>query len=105
MLRVNSKLMAPADLATVIYPQRILVQEDMAIRAKTENILRNVRAIVAATEWPNMTGFRISACRSLESNAADLAREVVQFLDPVAHLRAADNPIDCRLLSDRSFIS
>jgi hypothetical protein len=75
----------------------------MAIRAKTKNILRGIRSIVRATEWSNMTGFRISAHRCLESGAADLAREVVQFLNPVAHLRAAHNPIDCRLLSDRSF--
>ncbi len=69
--------MAPADLVIVIYPQRIFVQENMAIRAKTKNVLRNVRTIVRATEWLNMTDFRISAYRCLEANAADLARKIV----------------------------
>ena len=78
MLRVNSKKpIASDELMIVSYPQRILIQEDMAVRAKTKNVLWDIRAIVRTTEWLNMTDFRISACRCLEPSAADLARKIV----------------------------
>ena len=74
MLRINSKEpIAPPEQVIVVYPQRQLVEKDMAIRAKTKNVLRDIRAVVGATEWLDVTDFRIRACRCYESGAANLA--------------------------------
>jgi hypothetical protein len=93
---INSKKsIAPPEQVIVVYPQRQLVEKDMAIRAQTKNVLRDIRAVVGATEWLNVTDFRIRACRCYESGAADLAGRVVQLLHPVAYRRAANDPSDC----------
>jgi hypothetical protein len=49
------KSIAPADSVIVIYAQRQLVEKDMAIRAQTKNVLRDIRAVVGATEWFDVT--------------------------------------------------
>ena len=96
MLRINSKKpIAPPEPVIVIYKKRELVEKDMAIRAKTKNVLRNIRAVVRATEWLDVTDFRVRACRCYKSGAADLASKVVQLLHPVAYCRAANDPSDC----------
>ena len=74
MLRINSKEpIAAPEQAIVVYPQRQLVEKDMTIRAQTKNVLRDIRAVVGATEWLDVTNFRIRACRCYESGAANLA--------------------------------
>ena len=93
---INSKKsIASPEQVIVVYPQRQLIEKDMAIRAKTKNVLRDIRAIVRATERLDMTNFRIRACRCYEPGAADLAGRVVQLLYPVAYRRAAHDPSDC----------
>ena len=57
---INSKKsIAPTDPVIVIYAQRQLVEKDMAIRAQTKNVLRDIRAVVRATEWLDVTDFRV----------------------------------------------
>jgi hypothetical protein len=96
VLRVNSKKpIASDELFIVSYPQRILIQEDMAIRAETKNVLRDIRTVMRAAERLDVTYFRIRTCRCYKSGATDLAGKVIQLLHPVAYRRAAHDPSDC----------
>jgi hypothetical protein len=62
VLWINAKKsIAPPEPVIVIYPQRQLVEKDMTIRAKTKNVLRNIRAVVGATERLDVTDFRVCA--------------------------------------------
>ena len=93
---MNSKqAIAPSEQAIVVYPERQLVKKDMAIRAQTKNVLRDIRTAVGPTEWLNVTDFRVGARRRYESGAAYLAGEIVELLHPVAYHRAAHDPSDC----------
>ena len=91
----SKKPIAPPEQAIVVYPQRQLVEKDMAIRAQTKNVLRDIRAVVGPTEWLNVTDFRVRARRRYESGAAYLAGKIVELLHPVAYRRAAHDPSDC----------
>jgi hypothetical protein len=62
VLRISAKrTLSPFHGQIVIYPQRQLVEKDVAIRAKAKNVLRDVRSIVGTTKWLDVAGFRISA--------------------------------------------
>jgi hypothetical protein len=67
----------------------------MAIRAKTKNVLRYIRAVVRATEWLDVTDFRVRTCRRYESGAADLAGRVIQLLHQLPTVVLRTNPSDC----------
>jgi hypothetical protein len=96
VLRNNAKKpILPRYEVIVIYPQRQLVEKDVAIRAKAKNVLRDIRPVVGATEWLDVTGFRIRACRCYESCAADLADKIVQPLHPLTYRCATDDSSDC----------
>jgi hypothetical protein len=62
VLRIYAKrTLSPFNGQIVIYPQRQLVEKDVAIRARAKNVLRDVRSIVGTTKWLDVAGFRISA--------------------------------------------
>ena len=64
VLRINAKRTLSSFYGEiVIYPQRQLVEKDVAIRAKAKNVLGDVRSIVGTTEWLDVTGLRISTCQ------------------------------------------
>jgi hypothetical protein len=60
------KSIAAPEPVIVIYPQRQLIEKDMAIRTKTKNVPRDIRAVVGATQWRDVTDFRVGARRHYE---------------------------------------
>jgi hypothetical protein len=76
----------------IIYPQRQLFKKNVAIWAKAKDVSWDIRPVVGTTKWFDMAGLCVRAGNCCESRAADLAAEVVQSLNPLAHRGAADHP-------------
>ena len=85
----SEKPIAPPEQAIVVYPQRQLVKKDMAIRAQTKNVLRDIRTAVGPTEWLNVTDFRVGARRRYESGAAYWAGKSGSILSKIWPLLCA----------------
>src|SRR5258707_3254317 len=79
----------------VIYPQRQVVEKDVAIWAKAKDVFRDIRAIVGTPKRFDMADLRIRTCHCYESCAADLASKIVQSLNPLTHRCARYHPRNC----------
>ncbi len=58
------------------------IKQDMMVRAKANEILSNIRAVVGPSKRSNMCPFRVGTHRRVQYQTAYLAAMMVLLLDP-----------------------
>lgn len=86
-----------SDSEVIIYFEGVLIEKNVAICAKAQNVFQSIRTAVWLPQRTDMTALGVCSRGCIQAFTTDLTSGVVESLDFVADRRASDNSGSCDL--------